>query len=245
MASFVFVFISRRLSFGVYYIVMKKLSTRLLIVLMTFLVGVAATGGWLYYEKTRPPEVILTDHRLEKFYFPEINKATELAGIGELRKTGLSPEDIEIRVWRAAAFEPLEAFILKRRNNIWLAHHLKTDKVSEPTGAQVKRLYPEKAGWNAFWQQITDQGILTINGPSDPDCGRWFLHPMIYVVEINHQKTYRANKYVAGGKCFEAERIGEIGDIIGYEFDTGDEGCKRNEWFGCSQLRHIRKQENR
>jgi hypothetical protein len=65
-----------------------------------------------------------------------------------------------------------------------------------------------------------------------------------YVVEINSNKTYRIYRYPEGNakRCREAKLMEEIGNIIGEEFDSGIEQCKRAEWFACTKARKSNKE---
>jgi hypothetical protein len=90
-----------------------------------------------------------------------------------------------------------------------------------------------KSGWEFFWKQIIDNGILTLRDPSEINCEDSGLDGMSYVVEINQNKIYRTYKMRAAGKCDGVQQMDKIGEIIGLEFDSGLEQCKTTEWFAC------------
>ena len=189
---------------------MHKLSNRLLIVLLTFIIGISAVGGWLYYEELRPPEIISPGKGWEGIFFKDINATTNLAKLDELRETGLKSVDVEVRVWRGFGLSHLEVVALKRIDGQWSALHIESGGDNEPRWSVVRELSSPKSGWENLWKQITAKGILTIHTPSEPDCEIGFIDGIGYVVEINMDKTYRTYLYPVGGKCVEAKRMGKL-----------------------------------
>ena len=83
---------------------MYKLSTRFLVVILTFVIGIFAVSGWFYYQESQPIQIILPNSSWEPIAFGRakhkagINQATEMAGIKELRKMVLPEGDVEIRI---------------------------------------------------------------------------------------------------------------------------------------------------
>jgi hypothetical protein len=236
---------------------MYKLSTRLLIVLLTFVIGISSAGGWFYYQESQKTQIILPNSRWESLFFNGfrkdgtseeksggINQATKLAGLKELRKTRVKDGDIEVRVWRGFGLSPLEAVILSRTNNQWSAQHLKTDNYYDYEKVELKQLNSPKSGWETFWKQLTDNGILTLRDPSEINCEDSGLDGTSYVVEINQNKIYRTYQMRSGGKCDGVQQMEEIGEIIGLEFDSGLEQCKTTEWFACMTFLKTRNQTN-
>jgi hypothetical protein len=236
---------------------MYKLSSRLIIVLLTFVIGISSATGWYYYQESQKTQIILPNASWESLYFNGrikngtseeksggINQATKLAGLTELRKTRVKEGDIEVRVWRGFGLSPLEAVILSRTNNQWSAKHLKTDHYYDYEKVESKQLNPPKSGWESFWKQIDDKEILTLRDSSEINCGEGGMDGGSYVVEINQNKTYRTYKLstaYSGGKCREANQMEGIGDIIGEEFDCGIEQCQEAEWFACTRARKSNK----
>jgi hypothetical protein len=239
--------------FQFWYFDMYKLSTRLLIVLLTFVIGISSAAGWYYYQEYQKIQIILPNSRWEQIFFNggevsgilegrfSINHVTKLAGLRELRKTSLKEGDVEIRVWRGFGLSPLEAVIFKRNSGQWSAIHINHYELEK---VEVKELNPPKSGWEAFWNKIVDKEILTLRDPSEFNCNDVVGDATAYVVEINQAKIYRTYMH-SYSKCPGANQMEEIGDIIGEEFDSGIEECKRAEWFACTKARKLNKQNNK
>lgn len=206
---------------------MYKIPTRLLIVILTFVIGVFAATGWFYYQESQKVQIIVSNGRWESIFFKEINRATNLAGQTELRNTNLKKGDVEIRVWRGFSLLPLEGIVLKRTDGQWSGLHIKTDNYYEAKKVETKQLNSPKSGWESFWKQVTDKEILTLPQSSENECDISEVDGISYVVEINQDKIYRTYHYPEGGeKCREAKQMESIGEIIGLEFDSGLEECK-------------------
>lgn len=228
-------------------------STGFLIIVITFGLGISAVTGCLYYQKSQKTQIILPNSRWESLFFDGIenkggiNQATEAARLNRLREARLKKEDVEIRIWRGFGLSPLEAVILKRRDNQWSAQHLKTDNHYDFAKVEVKELNQPKSGWELFWKQIVDKEILTLPDASEINCGDGGIDGISYVVEINQNKTYRTYKLspdYSNVKCREADQMEEIGNIIGEEFDSGTEQCTNPaEWFGCTTAGRSNRQK--
>ncbi|HLM59215.1 MAG TPA: hypothetical protein VK308_00285 [Pyrinomonadaceae bacterium] len=221
---------------------MYKHPTRLLIAILTFVLGISVVAGWLYYRESQKVKIELPNHRWEQIFFKLINRTTELGGLEELRKTSLKDDDFEVRVWRGFGLGDLEGVIFKRTNNQWTAFHVKADDYAEPQQVEVKKLNLPKSGWDTFWKNATENGLLTLRDPSEINCEDDGLDGTNYVVEINRNKIYRTYQMRSGGKCNGVSQMEEIDDLIGEEFDSGQEQCKTTEWFACAKLRKTYKQ---
>jgi hypothetical protein len=218
---------------------MSKLTIRLIQIFTVLLIGFFSVTGWSCYGETQGVQVELPSDRWEPLYFKEIDQVTRLAGIEELRKTKLKKEDLEVRVWRGFGLSPLEGVLLMLRDGQWSARHVKADAYLKPERAEIRELSPPKSGWHMFWNLLLDKRLLTLPDASGLDCQKGGYDGIGYVVEINKNHTYRTYMYDAG-KCSEARLMEEIGEIIGLEFDTGQEPCKTTEWFPCMTLRKSR-----
>ena len=220
---------------------MNKFSIRFLIIILTFIIGISSAAGWFYYLESQKVEIQLPNHRWESSAFNGwfkdetseeksggINQATKVAGLKELRKTRVKEGDIEVRIWRGFGLSPLEAVVLNRANNQWSAQHLKTDNYYDYEKVELKQLNPPKSGWESFWKQVTNEGILTLRDPSEINCEDSGFDGTGYIVEINQNKIYRTYQMRSGGKCDGVQQMDKIGEIIGLEFDSGQEECKKN-----------------
>ncbi len=218
---------------------MYRFSTRFIIVILTFVIGVFAVGGWLYYREFQKIIVISPVSRWDSLIFKQVNKAINLAGLTELRKTSVRDGDVEVRVWRGFSQSPLEGVIFKRTNNQWSGLYVKTNAHYEPEKAEVRQLNSPKSGWESFWQQLVNKEILTLPQSTENECDIPNADAVIYVVEINDGRMYRTFSYPQSNarKCREARQMADIGEFIGLEFDSSQEECKTTEWFACMMLR--------
>lgn len=220
---------------------MSKHSTRILIAVLTFVLGTSFAAGWFYYQESQKVKIELPGARWEPIFFKTINKTTKLGGLEELRKTKLNEDDIEVRVWRGFGLGSLEGVILKLTNNRWKAFHVKANHYFEPTQAEVKQLSSPKSGWDYLWKNVTEQGLLTLRDPSEINCEDSGIDGTAYVVEINQNNIYRTYKMREYGKCLGVRQMETIDDLIGEEFDSEQEECKQAEWFACAKSRKSRR----
>lgn len=216
---------------------MSRYTKRILVSGLTFILGVSVVTGWLYLGEDQKVELQLPNSKWERIFFGLINKTTDLGKLDELRVTKLSGDDIEVRVWRGFGLADLEGVILKRTNDKWEGLHVKANDPMEPQQVKVTELSHPKSGWESFWIKLTENGLLTLRDSSEIGCEDRGIDGTNYVVEINHNKVYRTYRTREHGECIGARHMEEIDDLIGEEFDSGQEQCKRSEWFACASLR--------
>ena len=227
---------------------MHKLSTRIPIIILTFVIGSFAVAGWFYYQKFQPNQVLIPNVRRDLLLFNGvseiggINRVTELSELPKLREAHLQKGDIEVRIWRGFSLSPLEGVFLRRTDGQWSGLHITTDEHYEPKKAKAKLLNPPKSGWETFWQKLVNKEILTLPQSTKNECDIPEIDGIGYVVEINQDKIYRYYFYPSGNgkKCREAKQMDDIGEFIGLEFDSGQEECKMAEWFPCMTRRKLR-----
>jgi len=196
--------------------------------------------GCVFQQPTRDFQVLIPDAHNDEILFREINKTTSLANLPELRKVRVADGDIEVRVWRGFGLSRLEGVLIERMDGQWFGYHIKADQYADPKSVKVEQLETPKSGWEAFWKNIVDKGLLTIQQSSANECDIPSVDGIGYVVEINLGNTYRNYFYPEGSKkCNEAKQMDEIGEIIGLEFDSGKEERKTTEWFACATQRKL------
>lgn len=223
---------------------MSNHSVRILTATLTFVLGISAVVGWLFYRESQKIKVEVPDSRRSEIFFRVIDKTTEIGGLEQLRKVRLTGDDIEVRIWRGFGLGNLEGVILKSTNDQWRAFHVKANDYIEPQQADVKELNPPKSGWEFFWKNLTKQGLLTLRDPSEVNCEDAGIDGTGYVVEINQNKFYRTYRMREGGECSGVRQMEKIDDLIGEEFDSGQEQCKRGEWFACAKSRKSARSVN-
>lgn len=189
--------------------------------------------------------VITSVSRVDTIFFQEINRVTDLAGIESLRTVYVPKDDLEVRVWRGFGLSPLEGVLLRRTGNSWSGLHLTADQYFEAQNVQVEMLQPPRSGWTTFATEIVDNGLLRLPKMREEACDENGVDGIGYLVEINHNRTYRSYLYRDGNTgCRESEEMSNIGEVIGLEFDTGTEQCKTAEWFPCMTYRKRQEKNN-
>ncbi len=201
---------------------MRKLRTRLIIALLTFLLGVTAAAVWYLCRPSANQEVrlVIPHAGWEPIYFRGINSVARLSGQTDMRKTVLAEGEVEVRVWRGFGLEPLEGITLRRIGDRWSAIHVKADNYYEPERAERRELCPPKFGWEAVWQRLTNEGILTLPDGAEANCSVDGLDGLAFVVETSAGNTYRTYKYGNPmlAECKEAKRMMEIANTLYQEF---------------------------
>jgi hypothetical protein len=218
-----------------------KMPKSMVIFAGTFLAGVLTVAGMFYFDQSPPSEILLPNSRWVPILFKGINRITDLAEIQELRKVHVNNGDIEVRIWRGAFLGSTEGVFLNRIDGQWSGQHLrvKTGESADDLSTEVVPLKSPKSGWALLWRSIVDEGLLTLPDPSEINCEYWGgVDGIVYVVEINQGTSYRTYMY-HGGPCAEGKQMDKIGEIIGFEFDTGRRECKGDEWFACMTMRVL------
>lgn len=224
---------------------MYKLSIRLVVTILTFVVGIFAVAGWFYCQESQKFRVIVPNAHRDSILFSGvderggINHVTKLVNIKGLREIRLKNDDIEVRIWRSSS---LEGVFLKRIAGQWSGLHIKPNGYYKAEKVEIEQLNSPKSGWESFWKQLIDKEILTLPQSTENKCDISTIDGTTYVVEINQYRTYRTYYYPEGNDkiCREAKQMKEIGEFIGLEFDSGREQCKTTEWFPCMTFRKSR-----
>jgi len=225
---------------------MNTLSRRVIIAVLVFFFVGAAVTGWLYRREGQNEPDIVSISRFDSIIFKGAGKATgidqltSLSNLAELRKVRLRKGDIEVRVWRGFGLGLLEGVLIKREGGEWYGLHIREiiDQYAEVQSVALVQLSGPNGGWESFWGKLVDKGLLQFPLTPENECERKYIDGILYVVEINQNGTYRNYQYLEGAEeCRESKQMTEIGEIIGLEFDSGQEECKEYEWFACMTKR--------
>ena len=211
----------------------SKLILSLVICISSFL----ALACQQFWEDTRKEPDVVSVSRFDPIFMKDINLATSMADIADLREISLIGDDIEVRIWRSYSLPTLEGVFLKRTAGEWSGLHLRVKGDDHVQTTEVKQLNTPEIGWDLFWAKIAEKGILLLPITAENECDIRYIDGILYVVEISQNKMYRNYQYQQGTDCRESKQMTEIGEIIGVAFDSGSEECKKYEWFSCMTKR--------
>jgi hypothetical protein len=150
-----------------------------------------------------------------RIYFEEIDARVKKSGLTNLRETVLPEGDLEVRVWEGFSFFPIRGVVIKRRAGQWEAHHIRQMREGD-TEAPITS-YPEPPlGWDNFWGQLVEDGILSLPDSYSIGCVAGMTDSICYVVEINSDHVYRTYMYADSdaSKCAEAKKMLQIAQAI-------------------------------
>lgn len=166
-------------------------------------------------------KLIIPNETWEPIFFEAINERAKKAKLRKLRSITLPADDLEIRIWVGFGISTLEGLVIKRASGQWSAVYLRSIYDGSPRSEYQRTLSVPKTGWQDFWKQIVNEGILKLPDATTIRC----RNPLIkdgtsYVVEINMDNTYRTYLYDNPNfsKCDEATRMIKIADVIAEEF---------------------------
>ncbi|HZS08483.1 MAG TPA: hypothetical protein VFD58_26855 [Blastocatellia bacterium] len=206
---------------------MPKITTRLVIVVLTFFLAVSAATAWRVSQRAVSQEMhlIVPKTSWEQIFFQDINSVANATRQTDLRKTRLGKGEFEVRVWWGFGLSPLEGVTLRCVTGQWSAVHVKADNYYKPERADKRELRPPKSGWEDAWNRLVNAGILRLPDASELGCNVGGLDGISFVVETNSNMTYRTYMYdnPSEAKCPEAKQMMEIFDIILEEFRFGEQ----------------------
>lgn len=215
---------------------MHKRTTRFMIALLTFLLGVSAAAAFLLGGKDtssykegvksssqtkRSPRLAIPRGEWESFFFSSLNKLTEQANLQSLRTVALPDDDFEVRIWYDGRPYTINGVVLRHTAGEWSAVRVHGRFFQQHIRARQEPLSVPKSGWELTWRRLVKAGILTLPDASEAQCRSGALDGGSYVVEININETYRTYAYSNPQlmQCNEAKQIIDIEEIISDEFD--------------------------
>lgn len=158
-----------------------------------------------------------------------IKKDSKSFRLSVLADDNLAKEDLEVRIWRFAAFgERNIVLALKSIDGNWSANLVERtiaekdlSKKNPPTKFSRKRLEKPNSDWEKLWKEITDAEILTLFSNNEAEyipC----LDCWLFVVETKTNENYRIYGYHApevNNDSHESRQIVKIINVISYEFN--------------------------
>ena len=182
--------------------------------------------------KKEKPKLIIPKASWDDDYFgskhtrdrQSIKGRATLSHLSNLRDIVFPADNIEVRLWDVPSGyvgPGLQGFVLKRTGGQWAAVRLLESLPKYAASSYLETLSPPRSGWERFWNRLVREGLLTLPDSSTlPTLVPIGTDAEFYVVEINHNKTYRTYRYgnprYQKGK--EARHIVAIFDTIGREF---------------------------
>jgi hypothetical protein len=202
---------------------MRKLTIRITIALLTFLLGITAT---LVFLQPRQPLRIEIPPKWEMYGLEILDKRANEARLPMLRTVTLPDEDLEVRAWVGFGTSGEDGLILRRSGGRWSALHLHGIFERYPPEKYQETFYlaAPKSGWEKTWQRLIEAGILALPDESKLQCGPALVDGVGYAVEINMNRTYRLYSYSNPqyAKCDEAKQMIKIWEIIAEEFSWAE-----------------------
>jgi len=169
---------------------------------------------------------------------PGLDKVARQNGFSILRETVLPDDDLEVRIWVGFGRYGNDGLILKRDSGNWSAANLRQMlchvKEIEKDERGKYKLESPKSCWDALWQKLVDEGILTLPDSSELKYNDGAVDGKSYVVETNYDYVYRTYQYSNPKyvELKEARQIMKIGEIIADEFGLESFSMKT---YGCSK----------
>jgi hypothetical protein len=158
----------------------------------------------------------------ESHFFPALEERTKKVELPSLRTMQLSATDVEVRFWFDTSPDTIGGFVIRRRGDTWSAIELYQERRPWPSAVKLENLGSPRSGWNPFWKQLTDAGVLVLPDSDETKCLAGGLDGIGYVFEIATEQKYRTYRYhnPQFAECDEAKRVLSIVDLIIDEFNV-------------------------
>ena len=220
---------------------MSRFTFRVAIAFLAFTVGVAATALWFFSSKPFPDsrkpfpdrtKVAVSNSasisqkvesqlkpvagdRSEPLFAETINERAKEANLFPLKSKKLNRDDLEFQVWVGFGKKPLEGFVIKRVAAQWEGTFLESINLTTKPPYR-KQLSPPKSGWEQFWSQLLDAGLLSLPDSSQLKDEVEVFDGTSYVVEVKKDGVYRTYAYMNPDyqKWAEAKQMLRIADIL-------------------------------
>lgn len=161
----------------------------------------------------------IPDSPWEPAFFEELEERTTAVNLPDLRTVVLPEDDLEVRFWYDR-FEIINGVVIRRTGQQWSANWIYQTEDHLPSSAKLATLDPPKSGWDIFWKNLVDTGILTLPDSPRPQCPTEALDGISYIVETNVNRKYRTYMYSNPQwmKCSEAKQVLQLEKTIRDEF---------------------------
>jgi hypothetical protein len=165
----------------------------------------------------------IPDSPWEPAFFTALEERTRAVGLSSLRTVLLPENDLEVRFWHDR-LEIVSGVVIRRTGQEWSASWIYQVEDSRPSSARLVALDQPKSGWEVFWKNLVEGGILTLPDSPRPQCPTEALDGISYVVETNVDGKYRTYMYSNPQlmKCAEAKQLLQLDEMIRQEFSLGE-----------------------
>lgn len=213
---------------------MSKFTVRLIIGLLTFLLGIYVAATFLfegedaslkrgandYVQGKRELHLKIPDGRWEPVFFNTLDELTGQVGLRSLRTVLLPNNDLEVRVWFDGRPYTIDGVVLRRATGEWSAIRVHGRFDQQQIRTYQDSLASPTSGWESMWQRLVEAGILTLPDASEVECRSGGLDGVAYVVEVNMNQRYRTYAYSNPQlmQCREAKQMLNIKETIATEF---------------------------
>lgn len=156
-------------------------------------------------------------------FLKSINHNLAVTGMTPLKTVELAPDDLELRFWFEALPEELDGVVITRNGEHWSAtrlHKLRSFEHRESAEAILTPLPEPISGWNALWQTLQNEGVLTLPNGSSVDCHKVVPDGYDVIVETNLNGSYRTFAYAHPDvqECKEGKQVYDIQKTLESEF---------------------------
>ncbi len=160
----------------------------------------------------------------------EIKSESKTFKIPVLELEKLDRDDLEIRVWRFAAFDEKNiVLVIKRQKGTWNAHIViqtilekHAGEPNPPHKLSRNKMHPPKSGWKELWKSLRNEDILTL--PDGDFVGNEVCNDCwVFVFETRYDNEYRVFDYHAPETHLslrEARQVNKIIETLSSEFNT-------------------------
>lgn len=184
-----------------------------------FLVNRFARGERLQVNTPQSLELDIPDSPWERAFFEALEERTTAVNLPNLRTVVLPEDDLEVRFWYER-LEIISGVVIRRTGEQWSANWIYQREDHIPSSAKLVTLDPPKSGWEIFWKNLVDIGVLTLPDQPRPQCPTEALDGISYIVETNVDRKYRTYMYSNPHlmKCSEAKQMLKLEKTIRDEF---------------------------
>ena len=169
----------------------------------------------LISQKVEPKLKPIAGDRSEPLFAETIDERTKEANLSSLRSKKLNGDDLEFRMWVGFGKKPLDGFVVTRVGGRWEGTFLESINLTTKPPYR-KQLSSPKSGWEHFWSQLLDAGLLSLPDSLQLKDAVEVFDGTSYVIEVTKDGAYRTYAYMNPDyqKWAEAKQMLRIAEIL-------------------------------